>query len=918
MSSVATDTRVKLVIDGRKIEAAPGETILEAALAHGITIPSLCHERRLAPFGACRLCLVQVEGARNLPPACATAVSDGMVVRTRTKELERLRRLMLELLLSEHPNDCMTCESDGSCRLQDLAYEYGLREPRFKGELKPRTVADDNPAIARDPAKCILCGRCVRICEEIQGAHAIDFAGRGNATTIEAPFREGLLGPSSSCELCGQCVSTCPTGALTEKQAVGKGRGRDLKKVLTTCVYCGVGCQMYLNVDRSGTRLVKVTSAIGLAPNDGALCIKGRFGCDFVNHTDRLTVPLVRKADAPKDASPDNPMDAFREATWDEALDLVAQRLGEIKSAGGPDSLAFLSSAKCSNEENFVMQKFVRGVVGTNNVDHCARLCHASTVVGLASTFGSGAMTNSIDDIPDADVVFVTGSNTTEAHPVIGSMVRRAIRYGGKKLILADPRKIELAGLATVHMQQRSGTDVALLDAMMHVIIAEGLAADAFIAERTEGFDALKEAVAEYPPALAAKITGVPEADIIEAARLFARAGSATILYSMGITQHTTGVDNVRSLANLAMLTGNMGKRGGGVNPLRGQSNVQGACDLGALPNVFPGYQKVADDAARAKFEKAWDCTIPAKPGLTVVEMMQAAEAGSVRGMYIMGENPAMSDPDINHVKQALAQLDFLAVQDIFLTETAALADAILPATSFAEKDGTYTNTERRVRRLRKALRAPGEARLDWRITSDLAARMGKPFGYESAEDVLDEINRLTPIYGGITWTRASSIRGVQWPCPSEDHPGTPVLHVGKFTRGLGKFHAVRFADAKELPDDEYPLLLTTGRIREHWHTGTISRRSYALDTVVPGGVVEIHPDDAAALGIEDGALARVTSRRGRVTIPARVMDRTLPGSVFIAFHWHEAPANALTIMALDPEAKIPEYKVCAVKVEPA
>ena len=917
MAPVATEKTVKLTIDGRDIQAASGQTILEAALAAGITIPNLCYERRLDPFGGCRLCVVEVEGAGGLPTACTTQATDGMIVRTSTERVEGVRRVVLELILSEHPNDCMTCENEGDCRLQELAYQYGLREPRFAGELRPRTAGDGNPAIARDPAKCILCGRCVRICDEVQGACAIDFARRGNATVIEAPFGEGYLGEASDCELCGQCLSTCPTGSLADRQAIGRGRAKDLKKVLTTCVYCGVGCQMFLNIDAGKNELVKVTSAIGVPPNDGTLCIKGRFGCDFVNHADRLTTPLVRKEGAGKEESArmDNPADAFREATWDEALDLVAKRLGEIKTQKGPDALAFLSSAKCLNEENFVMQKLARAVIGTNNVDHCARLCHASTVVGLASAFGSGAMTNSIGDIGEADVILITGSDTTEAHPVIGSIVRQAVRRRGATLIVADPRKIKLAGLASIHLQQRSGTDVALFNGIMHVILENGLTDEAFIAERTEDFDALKEVVRDYTPDLVARITGVPAEDIVAAAQVFGKAQRATILYAMGITQHTTGVDNVKSLANLAMLTGNMGERGTGVNPLRGQSNVQGACDLGALPNVFSGYQKVADDAARAKFEKAWDCTVPPEPGLTVVEMMNAACEGEISGMYLMGENPMLSDPDINHVREALVGLEFLAVQDIFLTETAALADVVLPAASFAEKDGTITNTERRVRRVRKALRAPGEARADWAITSEIAARMGKPFAYDSAEEILNEINALTPIYGGITWKRASSLNSVQWPCPDEDHPGTPILHAGKFTRGLGKFHAVTFIEAKELPDDEYPLLLTTGRIREHWHTGTMSRRSYTLDTVVPGGIVEMHPDDASRLGIADGATVTVTSRRGEVTLPARVADKTLPGSVFIAFHWAEAPANVLTIAALDPQAKIPEYKVCAVKV---
>jgi len=561
------------------------------------------------------------------------------------------------------------------------------------------------------------------------------------------------------------------------------------------------------------------------------------------------------------------------------------------------------------------MQKLIRAVIGTNNVDHCARLCHASTVAGLARAFGSGAMTNSIDEVGKGDAILVTGSNTTGSHPVIGMAIQRAVREGEVKLIVADPRSIDLVPFAEIHLRQRSGTDVALFNAMMHVIIREGLYDKAFVEDRTEGFDDLKQAVDAMDPATAEKITGVPAADIERAARLYAKADTAAIYYSMGITQHTTGTDNVLTIANLAMLTGNMGKAGGGVNPLRGQNNVQGACDLGALPNVYPGYQKVDDPAVQEKFEKGWGARLSPNAGLTVVEMVNAAAEGKIKAIYAMGENPMLSDPDIGHVREGLERLDFLVVQDIFMTETAALADVVLPAVCYAEKDGCFTNTERRVQRVRKAVDGPGQAREDWEIVCDVARRMGFDMTYADPSAIQDEIASLTPIYGGITYDRIDGV-GMQWPCLDEDHPGTPILHVGQFTHGKGKFHKVEFIPAKELPDDEYPLLLTTGRILEHWHTGTMTRRCEVLDQLVPFGAIEISPSDAETLGVEHDDMVRVQSRRGEIEVKANVTPMVAPGTVFMAFHFHESPANALTIAELDPIAKIPEYKVCAVRIE--
>ncbi len=907
---------VTITINDREVQCSPDQTILKAAHRSGIAIPNLCHEPRLKPYGGCRMCLVEVENSPKLFASCTTKITPGMVIHTNTEKLVEYRKKVLQLLLSDHPQDCMTCEKSGTCQLEKLCYLHGVRESGLHTEPSPKIIADDHPAIERDQTKCILCGRCVRICDEVQGAGVYDFKKRGFEAEISTYFDLPML--EASCESCGQCVSTCPTGAIIDKRAKGKGRELDFRKTTTTCPYCGVGCQLELNIHKQTGELVSVTSPVMVPPNDGNLCIKGRFGIDFIQHPDRLSTPLIRKDEFKGKSIEDmeSPMEAFREADWEEALNMVAENFNRIKNESGPDAMGFLSSAKTSNEENYLMQKFARAVIGTNNVDHCARLCHASTVAGLATAFGSGAMTNSIDDIDQADLIFITGSNTTEAHPVIGSIVRQAVRQKGAKLIVADPRKIQLIRESTMYLQQRCGTDVALLNGLMHVILKENLHDAEFINERTEEFEELEKVVSDYPPDLVSKITGIAEDDIIEAARMIGNAQKMSILYSMGITQHTTGTDNVKSIANLAMLTGNLGQPGTGVNPLRGQSNVQGACDLGALPNVYPGYQKVHLPEIHKKFEEAWSAKLSDKPGLTIVEMIQAAERGDVKSLYIMGENPMLSDPDITHVAEALKKVDFLVVQDIFLTETAQFADVVLPAAGFAEKDGTYTNTERRVRRLRKAILAPGVSLADWEILSRLAGKVGYDgMSYNDPSQIQDEINRLTPIYGGITWDRVSNSHGLQWPCPDEDHPGTPVLHVGKFSRGKGLFHAIPFLEAKELPDDDYPMILTTGRVREHFHTGTMSRRAYTLDNVYPHGVVEVHPQDAEKLGIADGDKVKVASRRGEVELPAFVVDRTAPGTVFIAFHFKEAPANRLTIAALDPQAKIPEFKVCAVKV---
>ena len=608
------------------------------------------------------------------------------------------------------------------------------------------------------------------------------------------------------------------------------------------------------------------------------------------------------------------------ECSWDEALDLVAEKLGAIKKEHGPAALAGLSSAKCTNEENFVFQKFVRTAFGSNNVDHCARLCHSSTVAGLARSFGSGAMTNSIEELERAEVILVTGSNTTETHPVIATRIKKAVLFHGAKLIVVDPRRIELVKYTEKYgglwLRQKNGSDVAWINGMINIIIGEKLLAEEFIKTRTEDFDALKKMVAGFTPEKVAGISGIPAGQLQAAARLYAKAARGSIVYSMGITQHTTGTDNVMSLANLAMVTGNVGKEAAGVNPLRGQNNVQGSCDLGALPNVYPGYQAVTDAAIREKFEKAWGVKLDDKVGLTVVEIMHQAAAGKIKGLYIMGENPMVSDPDLNHVRQALEKLDFLVVQDIFLTETALLADVVLPVASFAEKQGTFTNTERRVLWVEKAVAAPGEARIDWEVIRDVSTRLGYAMDYKCLEDIVNEINRLVPQYGGITYERLLAGEKLQWPCPNPEHPGTKFLHRDKFTRGLGKFFAIDYIPPAEWPDAEYPFLLSTGRLLYHYHTGSMSRRTVALPQYVPGPFMEMHGQDMKKMGIGDGEEVKVSSRRGSIVIPARESERVDSGSVFITFHFAEAAANLLTNDAFDPIAKIPEFKVAACKIE--
>ncbi|MFH1504192.1 MAG: formate dehydrogenase subunit alpha [Candidatus Omnitrophota bacterium] len=675
------------------------------------------------------------------------------------------------------------------------------------------------------------------------------------------------------------------------------------KHTLTTCPYCGCGCGLYLVSD--GKKLIGSYPSKSHPVSKGSLCVKGWNAHEFVNRRDRLTSPLIKEGGG------------FKETDWETALSLTANKLMEISKKHGPDSVAFLSSAKTTNEENYLMMKLSRAVFKTNNVDHCARLCHASTVVGLAATFGSGAMTNSINEFEEAEAFLITGSDTTAQHPLIGSRIINSVLEKGAKLIVIDPRKIELAKYADIYAAQKNGTDVAWINGMMNIIISEELYAKDYVQERVEEFEKLKELVKDYTPEKVEEITSIPKEKLIEAARMYAKAKKAMIVYSMGITQHTTGVDNVKSLANLAMLTGHVGIASGGVNPLRGQNNVQGACDLGALSNVFSGYQKVTDEAARKKFEQAWGVeNLPGNVGLTVTEIIKGAETGKIKGIYIVGENPMLSDPDINHVRKSLENVEFLAVQDIFLTETAEYADVVLAGSTYAEKNGTFTNTERRCERVRKAIDCVGNAKEDWEIICEVAKRCGyNGMNYAHPSEIMDEITKVTPIYGGMSYKRLDPW-GLQWPCLNNEHPGTVFLHKDKFSKGKGTFMPCEYKPPAELPDEEYNFTLSTGRVYWHWHTGTMTRRTSTLDREVPEGYIEIHPEDTKELGIRNGSFVKVSSRRGSVEVKVFETDRVVKGSVFMPFHFKEAPANILTNCAVDPIAKIPEYKVCAVKVE--
>ena len=888
---------IKININGKEVEAPAGSTILQAAEGAGIKIPRLCYDPELSPLGACRLCVVEIEGNRLLPASCVTPVTSGMKIQTESLAVVEARKTILELLIANHPMDCMTCDKSGACVLQDYCYQYGVKETPFEGDKHAYEIDDSNPFIIRDMNKCILCGACVRACEEMTGKDNLSYKGRGfhrkAVCAGDVPYIE------SDCVFCGQCVAVCPTGALTEKTMAGEGRRWEIERVQTTCPFCGTGCNFDLAVNKG--KVVGVLSNPKSPVNGRSLCVKGRFGWDFVYNPKRLKTPLIKRNGK------------FEEATWDEAFDLIAQKFNENKAKNGPDSFAALSSARCTNEENFLVQKFTRAAMGTNNVDHCARTCHAPSVAGLANSFGSGAMTNILSEVTnEAELLFLIGINPTESYPVLGYKMRQAARHGCK-LVVCDPRRTELADESDIWLQQKHGTDIPLLNGLMHIIIKEELEDKKFIEERTENYEAMKALAAEYTPELVSELTGVSVEDLYRVARLYATTDKAMIFYSLGITEHICGTRNVMSIANLAMLTGHIGRPGVGVNPVRGQNNVQGACDMGALPNVYSGYQNVTDKAVKEKHEKAWGvASLPDKVGLRIPEMFEAAHEGKVKVMYILGENPVLTDPNANHIKEAIKNLDFFVVQELFMTETAELADVVLPAASFAECDGTFTNTERRPQRVRKAIEPlPGQA--NWETICQMVTRMGYPMSYNHPSEIWAEMASLSPAMAGINFERMEK-ESVHWPCPSADHPGTPILHIGKFTRGLGGFQPNEHIPPGEMPDADYPILLCTGRIMQHYNVTT--QYSTGIVSVWDREMTQVHPEQAARLGLATGSRMRVTSRRGSVLTTAWVTDQVQPGVIWMSHHYSSTPTNEVTSPFVCDLAGTGEYKVCAVKIE--
>jgi formate dehydrogenase major subunit len=927
---------VSISIDGRTLAVPEGSTIWEAAARLGIDIPVLCHDPRLSPVGVCRMCVVDVKGQRVNPASCVRACEEGMEVKTATPDLVRRRKVLLELLLADHPSPCERERTTGDCDLEALGREHGVAAaPRWHRNPERRPLDPSSPVIAVDHGACILCDKCIRGCDDLQSNEVIGRNGKGFLTRIG--FDDDRPMASSTCVSCGECAAVCPTGALTHKSvSVPQVPAKSLKAVDSVCPYCGVGCAIRYFTD--GKTVVRAEGRESPV-NHGRLCVKGRYGFDYSLHPQRLTKPLIRttypKAALTADVKGEGPADGkrrrrggpvaydeilphFREASWDEALDLVASRLKAIKAESGPGALAGFGSAKCSNEEAYLFQKLVRAVFGTNNVDHCTRLCHASSVAALLEGIGSGAVSNVFADVAFADVAMLIGTNTTENHPVAATFFKEAAKRG-TKLICIDPRRPDTADFATHYVRFRPGTDVAFLNALLHVIIEEGMVDEAFVKDRTTGFEAIKATVAKYTPEFSAEICGVTADQIREVARCYGGARNAMMFWGMGISQHSTGTDNARCLIALCLATGNVGRPGTGLHPLRGQNNVQGASDAGLIPMVFPDYQSVEDPAIRRTFEKAWGVDLDPRKGLTVVEIVKGALAGTVRGMYMMGENPFMSDPNQNKVRKALAHLDFLVVQDIFITETAEFADVILPATTALEKDGTYTNTDRRVQVGRKVVEPPGEARPDWWITCEIARRMGYPMDYASPSEVFDELASLAPSLKGLNYANLGEM-GKLWPCPDPTTDGINVLFDDRFPTadGRGRFVPAEWRPAAELPDAAYPFVLNTGRVLEHWHGGSMTRRSKALDAIEPAAFIEIHPDDCARIGVKDGDAVKVTTRRGSIDTTVREGKRTPPGSVFIPFHFREASANCLTNDVLDPTGKIPEYKFCAVRVERA
>ena len=899
---------VEFQLNGKTVVGYSNETIIETAQRHGVEIPRLCYKDGMRPDGNCRACMVEIAGERVLAPSCCRQPQAAMNVTTDSARALAAQKMVLELLLSDMPRERHTLNSE----LDQWANKLDVRTPRFE----PRTaVAADvsHHAIAVNLDSCIQCTRCVRACREEQVNDVIGYARRGEHSKIVFDLDDAM--GDSTCVACGECVAACPTGALMPARDAALVKPD--KSIDSVCPYCGVGCQLTYRV--KDNKILYVDGRDGPA-NHNRLCVKGRYGFDYVQHRQRLTQPLIRKTGYPKSAEgvldPADPLVAFRVATWEEALACAAGKLREIRDTHGPRALSGFGSAKGTNEEAYLFQKLVRTGFGSNNVDHCTRLCHASSVAALMEGVNSGAVSNQVSDVVHADVVLVIGANPINNHPVAATWIKNAVKRG-TQLVLADPRRSDLARHAAHYLQFKPDTDVALLNAMMHTIIEEGLTDEGFIASRTSGYEELKANVAGYSPEAMAPVCGIPAETIRVIARLYAKAKSAMILWGMGISQHVHGTDNARCLIALCLMTGHIGRPGNGLHPLRGQNNVQGASDARLIPMFLPDYQRVNNPEARARIEKLWGAALDPEPGLTVVEIMNAVHAGKIRGMYIMGENPAMSDPNAHHARSALAKLDWLVVQEIFLTETCYHADVILPATAWPEKSGTVTNTDRMVQLGRQALEAPGEAKPDLWIIQEIARRIGLDWKYDGPRDVFNEMREAMPSIAGITWERLQAEGSVTYPCTHEGDPGEPVVFTKTFptASGRARFVPAQVIPAAERPDGEFPFVLITGRQLEHWHTGAITRRATVLDAIEPDPVASLHPLDLAALGAGPGAIITVASRRGSIALYARADDGTPRGAVFIPFCYYEAAANLLTNPALDPFGKIPEFKYCAVKV---
>jgi formate dehydrogenase major subunit len=908
-------------LDGRQVQARPGETIWQVAERHGITIPHLCWlpEPGYRADGNCRACMVEIEGERTLAASCIRKPTPGMVVRTASDRAVRARKLVVELLLADQPPRADA--HDRTSRLWRWAERIGVETSRFPARAEKPAADWSHPAMAVQLDACIQCNLCVRACREVQVNDVIGMAYRGAGAKIV--FDQDDPMGASTCVACGECVQACPTGALMPSTLVDRATGRGAygadRSVESVCPYCGVGCRVTFHV--RDDKIAYVTGAKGPA-NENRLCVKGRFGFDYVRSPERLTVPLVRRPDAPKTVDPPiapaNPWTHFRPASWEEALDLAASGLRRIKERWGAGALAGFGSAKGSNEEAYLFQKLVRTAFGTNNVDHCTRLCHASSVAALMEGIGTGAVTAPFTEALNADLIVVIGANPTENHPVAATYIKQAVARGAK-LVVMDPRGQALRRHATWMLQFTPGSDVALLTALLNVVVTEELYDRQYVAAHVQGFEELAAHVRAFPPEAMAPLCGIPAETLREVARAFARARAAIVFWGMGVSQHTHGTDNCRALIALTLICGHVGRPGTGLHPLRGQNNVQGASDAGLIPMVFPDYHRVGDAAWRKKLEELWGHPLDPAPGLTVVEIVEAAAAGAIKGMYIMGENPAMSDPDSHHARMALARLEHLVVQDIFLTETAMYADVVLPASAWPEKWGTVTNTNRQVQLGRPALDPPGEARQDWWIVQEMARRLGLDWNYRGPADVFAEMKQVMPSLDNITWERLEREGSIAYPCPAPDHPGQGVIFADRFptTDGRARLVPVSPVPPSEQPDEDYPFVLITGRTLEHWHTGAMTRRATVLDTLEPEPFCAMARADLERLGLSPGDRLRLSTRRGTIELMAREDPAIAPGTVFVPFCYVEAAANLLTRPELDPWGKIPEFKYSAARVEP-